>query len=179
LTLVIVDDLDRAGDAEVARVAAWVRASRSRPVLTVVTATEPEALRDFEEDPRLDLAPLTDRAVADVISLYGPGAAVVDPAVRSGGIPRQVHEAAQERATAEVARRLDHAVAESAESRLRMSTARDDIVGGVLDLGRVRAASHARAAAGRDLVDQSVFLQFGDGSRTMEELIGEARLTPR
>ena len=45
LTLVILDDIDRIGDAEVARVAAWVRASQARPVLTVVTATDASRTR--------------------------------------------------------------------------------------------------------------------------------------
>src|SRR5262249_30566299 len=59
---------------------------------------------------------------------------------------RQVHEAARAWATADASRRVDHAVAEAAESRLRMSALREDILTGVLDLGRVRAASQAVAA---------------------------------
>jgi WD40 repeat protein/DNA-binding SARP family transcriptional activator len=68
LTLVILDDLDRAGDAAVARVAAWARASRTRPVLTVVTGTDPKSFSELSAEPRLDLTPLTDRAVAGAIS---------------------------------------------------------------------------------------------------------------
>ncbi len=76
LTLVILDDIDRAGDAAVARVAAWVRASRARPVLTVVTATDTQRLGELGGEAKLDLAPLTDRTVIDRVGRPAPAASI-------------------------------------------------------------------------------------------------------
>jgi WD40 repeat protein/DNA-binding SARP family transcriptional activator len=66
LALVILDDADRAGDADLVRIAAWVRTSRDRPVLTLLTASTPDLLGELGQEPKIDLTPLNDRAVVEV-----------------------------------------------------------------------------------------------------------------
>jgi len=67
LNLVILDDVDRAAAPDLARMSAWIRASRSRPVLSVLAATDVGGLGDLRELPTFELAPLTEQAVADVV----------------------------------------------------------------------------------------------------------------
>ncbi len=157
LSLVILDDVDRATAPDLARITSWIRASRSRPVLTVLTATNADMAwpGDLTVLPTLALAPLTDGAVADVVRFYvpdGPGDAAVAAAAGAGGIPRQVHEAASAWVAAEAARRLDRAVTAVGTPRQRLSELRDEILAGVMDLAHARAASHAVQTSGRDLV---------------------------
>ena len=68
LTLVILDDLDRAPPADITRVAGWVRASRGRSVLTVITATDPTALDDLPTLGTIRLTPLTELVAASLTS---------------------------------------------------------------------------------------------------------------
>jgi DNA-binding SARP family transcriptional activator len=162
LQLVILDDVDEASSADIARVSAWVRASRGRPVLTVLTATDASALGELARVPTLPLVPLTDRAVADVIGHYtrngsrehGTPEVVggLAAAIAAGGIPSQIHAAASAWFTAEASRRLEGAVAAVAEPQQQLDNLRDDILASVLDLGHARATTHAVQTSGRDLV---------------------------
>src|SRR5262249_37934804 len=140
---------------DVTRVAAWVRASHARPVLTVLTATDPVALGELATLPTITLTPLNEHAVADVVRLYSPDAdpaGVIAASATAGGIPRQLHAEAAEGVTADVSRRLDRAVADTAEPHRQLTSLRQDIVATMLDLGHVRAATHALQSTGRDVV---------------------------
>ncbi len=72
LSLAVVDDLDLATSDERKRVAAWINASHERPVLTVVTAADIEALRVLGELSMLELTPLGETSIGQVVRLYAP-----------------------------------------------------------------------------------------------------------
>jgi len=92
LQLVLLDDVDEASSADIARVAAWVRASRERPVLTVLTATDPSALGELSRLPTLPLVPLGDRAGAEHARASASGPAI--PALATVGNGGRAAEAA-------------------------------------------------------------------------------------
>ena len=151
LSLVLVDGADELSTVELERVAAWVRASTDRPVLTVATARAvPDQLRDL---PRLMLAPLSPTAVTELVRLYAPGSEddALAAVAGAGGVPAFVHDAAVRWVSDRAGRRVDRAVALAAEPRERLGEATEEIVAGVLDLEQVRARARFLCPA-RDVV---------------------------
>jgi DNA-binding SARP family transcriptional activator/WD40 repeat protein len=138
LHLVLVDDADELGSADLDRVQGWLRASARLPVLTVLTVSAlPEPLAHL---PRLVLTQLNAHATAEIVRLYAP---VSDDQARAvtadaAGVPGRVHEAAARWAADAAVHRVGRAVARRAEPRQRLVEATDEIVAGVLDLERVR-----------------------------------------
>ena len=139
-----------------ARVSAWVRASRARPVLTVLTATDASALGELTRLPTLPLVPLTDHAVADVIGHYTRDGSRDESLVAAVAGRRRPRRRSTRRPVPgsppppPAGSRARSPPA--AEPQRQLDALREDILAGVLDLGHVRAATHAVQTAGRDLV---------------------------
>jgi WD40 repeat protein/DNA-binding SARP family transcriptional activator/KaiC/GvpD/RAD55 family RecA-like ATPase len=152
LHLVILDDVERLDDADLLRVQSWLRGARGRPVLTVLTCGADVPPAHFAELPRLALTPLSRDQVAAVVRIYSPDAAdstVSEIAERAGGVPAGVHHAVRDWASARAGRRIGQAVVELDDRRRRLETAREDVVAGVLEVGRVRAQAEAYDGPGQ------------------------------
>ena len=186
-SLVVLDDLDRAGEA-VARGAAELAAgAASRAQLVLVTATEPDA----SPDPAfvLRLGPLDAAAVRDVAALYaGARGDLMAPLERlesaSGGNPAEIHRLAGTWARREAARRLDAAADRAAEERSGLRRAEDQLAGSVEELESVRDAIEAGTAvvtcpfkglASFDVEDADVF--FGR-ERLVAEMVARLAGAP-
>jgi WD40 repeat protein/DNA-binding SARP family transcriptional activator len=155
LTLVILDDVERLDDADQLRVLAWVRAVADRPVLTVLTCAADSTPEPFAALPRLTLTPLSADQIATVVRSYSPDApdaTVSEIAEHAGGVPARVHHAVRDWARARAGRRIGRAVVELSNRRQRMDNAREDLVAGVLEAGRVRAQADAYAGSGQPAV---------------------------
>ncbi len=142
LSLVIVEDLDQAQKEDVARVATFVRAAMTRPVVTLVTCRDPVRVGDVASVPKLALSALDDAAVAEIVRIYAPSATdkvAASAMLKANGVPARVHKAASEWAFARAGRRIDRAVADAAEPRRMLTALRDEVVAGALDLAHVRA----------------------------------------
>jgi WD40 repeat protein/DNA-binding SARP family transcriptional activator len=152
LHLVILDDVERLDHADSRRVESWLRAARGWPVLTVLTCGADSAPAPFAELPRLALTPLSREDVAAVIRTYSPDApdaAVAEIAAQAGGVPARVHHAARDWAATRAGHRVGQAVTALGDRRRRLDTAREDIVAGVLEAGRLRTQSGAHGRPGR------------------------------
>ena len=146
LTVVIVEDLDRAPHEDVTRVTNFVRSVMTRPVATFVTCRDRVRVGDLANVPKLVLSPLDDAAITDIVRIYAPTAsekAAVAAMLNTGGVPAKVHRAASEWAFARAGRRIDRAVADSAEPRRTLAALRDEVVTGALELAHVRARARA------------------------------------
>ncbi len=155
VTLVVIEDLDQAGQDEIARVTAFIRATMSRPVVTLLTCRDPVRVGELANLPKLVLSALDDYAIADIVRVYAPtvpdGMAVAAMA-SSGGIPARIHRSASEWAFARAGRRIDRAVADAVSPTRRLATLSDEVVGGVLDLAHVRAQARPLRPVARDVV---------------------------
>src|SRR5690606_22454688 len=110
LTVVIVEDLDRAPHEDVTRVTAFVRSVMTRPVATFVTCRDPVRVGDLVSVPKLVLSALDDAAITDIVRIYAPSAsekAAAAAMANTGGVPAKVHRAASEWAFARAGRRID------------------------------------------------------------------------
>ncbi|HKD99356.1 MAG TPA: BTAD domain-containing putative transcriptional regulator [Micromonosporaceae bacterium] len=155
LRLVILDDVERLDDADRTRVDAWLRAATDRPVLTVLTCGTDMPPAPFAALPRLELTPLTPEQVATVIRIYSPDvpdSTVSEIAEHAGGVPARVHHAVRDWAAARAGRRVGQAVIELSDRRRRIEAARESVVAGVLEVGRVRAQSGAYGGPGQPTV---------------------------
>ena len=146
LTVVIVEDLDRAPHEDVTRVTTFVRSVMTRPVVTFVTCRDPVRVGDLVSVPKLVLSALDDAAITDIVRIYAPSAsekAAAAAMVNTGGVPAKVHRAASEWAFARAGRRIDRAVADSAEPRRTLEALREEVITGALELAHVRARARS------------------------------------
>ena len=134
-TLLVFDDLDRAGDELHTAFGELVDALRTRPVLAVATAEDAGLAATLPADASVTLAPLDGDAVGAIARLYATGDDVAPPVARlveaSGGVPQRVHRAADEWAREQAARRLDRAADRTASRRGRLRAAEDELAGDV------------------------------------------------
>jgi len=152
LTVVIVEDLDRAPHEDVTRVTNFVRSVMTRPVATFVTCRDRVRVGDLASVPKLVMSPLDDAAITDIVRIYAPSAsekAATAAMANTGGVPAKVHRAASEWAFARAGRRIDRAVADSAEPRRMLEALREEVVTGALELAHVRARARALRPAVR------------------------------
>jgi WD40 repeat protein/DNA-binding SARP family transcriptional activator len=134
-TLVVLDDADRADDDVRAAVEEFAEVLHALPVL-VVAATGPGATISAEAT--LTLAPLDADEVAAIARSYTgahddaevPVARLVEA---SGGVPQQIHRAANEWARTQAAKRLDAAASRAASERAGLRAAEDDLAGSVVE----------------------------------------------
>ena len=146
-TLLVVDDLDRAGDEVGAALRELVEGLGALPVLVLATAQADDEAAVPRVDATIMLGPLGPEDVAAVARLYAdPREDVEVPIARlvqdSGGVPRQVHQAAIEWARAERVRRLGGAAGRTASRRAGLRAAEDELAGDVvvaLEAARERA----------------------------------------
>ena len=146
LTVVIVEDLDRAPYEDVNRVATFVRSVTTRPVATFVTCRDRVRVGDLVNVPKLVMSPLDDAAITEIVRIYAPSVsekAAAAAMVNTGGVPAKVHRAASEWAFARAGRRIDRAVADSTEPRRMLAALRDEVVTGALELAHVRSRARA------------------------------------
>lgn len=152
LSVVIVEDLDQAQHEDVARVTTFVRSSMTRPVVTFVTCRDPVRVGDLASVPKLVLSALDEAAIVEIVRAYAPTAsekAAASAMANTGGVPAKVHRAASEWAFARAGRRIDRAVADSAEPRRTLDALREEVVTGALELAHVRARARSLRPAVR------------------------------
>jgi DNA-binding SARP family transcriptional activator/WD40 repeat protein len=188
-TLLVLDDVDRAGEEQLGALAELAAALAGLPLLVLATAEDPAFAARLRADATLGLAPLDSDGVRAVAGLYARGRKdVAVPVERlreaSGGVPQRVHRAASDWARAEASRRLGAAADRAASERTGLRTAEDDLAGSVLELqavreraalehpGRAVVACPFKGLAMFDVDDAEVF--FGR-ERLVAELV--ARLT--
>ncbi len=145
-TLLVVDDVDRAGEEVGAALRGLVDGLEALPVLVLATAQA-----DPPVTPRVDgtimLGALGPDDVAAVARLYADPREDVEVPIAglieaSGGVPRQVHQAAIAWARAERVRRLGGAAGRTASRRAGLRAAEDELAGDVvvaLEAARERA----------------------------------------
>src|SRR6266542_2293050 len=150
-TLLVLDDLEAAGDAELAPIAELVDRLDERRLLVVGilragaaprTRAALERLAGGGEDRIRRLGPFDRDGVRAVAALYIEEASSevpVDAILQAtGGAPLDVHRMAVRWAEGEAARRLGGAADLAARERVGLRTAEADVVGTVIDLQRVR-----------------------------------------
>ena len=120
-TLLVVDDLDRAGEEQLGALGELIAALAGLPLLVLATAENPAVGARLRAAATLDLAPLDRDGVLAVAQLYAGGRdhtaiPLEQLAETSGGIPQRVHRVASEWARAEAARRLGAVAARAATS---------------------------------------------------------------
>ena len=153
-TLLVVDDVDRAGEEVGAALRELVEGLDALPVLVLATAQADDALvrRASTRPSRSDRSTPTTwppsrastRTRARTWRCRSPSL-VQD----SGGVPRQVHQAAIEWARAERVRRLGGAAGRTASRRAGLRAAEDELAGDVvvaLEAARERRAASRRAS---------------------------------
>ena len=109
--LLVFDDVDRAGEEQLAWLGELVVELAGLPVLVLATSEAPALSTRLRVDATLELAPLDPDGVRAVAQLYAGGRDDLSVAVEhlaevSGGVPQRVHRAASDWARAEASRRL-------------------------------------------------------------------------
>jgi WD40 repeat protein/DNA-binding SARP family transcriptional activator/energy-coupling factor transporter ATP-binding protein EcfA2 len=143
-TLLVLDDVDRAGEAVLAALDELAGRLAALPVLVLATAEQAQ----LRADSTLCLGPLHAAAVRAVAELY---AATSDEAAErllqdSGGVPQQVHRLAAESARSASARRIDAFASRAAAERAGLRTAEDELAGEVVQLQALRERAERREA---------------------------------
>jgi WD40 repeat protein/DNA-binding SARP family transcriptional activator len=139
-TLLVLDDVDHAGDELRSALGRLVDRLAALPVLVVATVEDPALASELGVEATLTLAPLDADGVAAIARLYAREDAEVpvDRLVEnSGGVPRRVHRAAGDWARSQAARRLGAAVDRAASERTSLRAAEDDLAGGLVELQAV------------------------------------------
>ena len=141
-TLLVLDDLDRAGAAGAGELAELFRGEGCMPVLGLVTAKDSALVAALEPDEMFSLTPIGPEDVRAVARFYARPGDEMDAPVEallaaSGGVPERVHRAAREWARAEAARRLEGSAARAATERAQLHAAEDELAGRVMELQAV------------------------------------------
>jgi WD40 repeat protein/DNA-binding SARP family transcriptional activator len=149
-TLLVVDDADRAGADGLTRLAELRRHLATRPVLVLASAEDAGVLARLGADDALTLRPLGAEAVRAIAVRYVSGSAAEHVPAEllmeaSGGVPRRVHEVADEWARREAARRVEAIAGRTAAGRVELRSMESELAGDVLALraARRRAAADA------------------------------------
>src|SRR5215212_4083559 len=132
-TLLVLDDVDRAGEAVLAALDELAGRLAALPVLVLATAEQAQ----LRADSTLCLGPLDAAAVGAVAELYAAtrdeAAACAERLLReSGGVPQQVHRLAAESARSASARRLDGFASRAAAERTGLRAAEEEVAGEVV-----------------------------------------------
>ena len=136
-TLLVVDDIDRAGKE--IRAALGELELAALPVLVLATAADPALAGPLRADATVTLAPLAADGVRAVARLYaGPREEVEIPVEQllaaGGGIPARLHRAAREWARTESARRVGAAAGRTASERTGLRAAEAELAGNLIEL---------------------------------------------
>ena len=146
-TLLVLDDVDRAGAAVLAALDELAGRLTALPVLVLATAEEAQ----LRADSTLCLGPLDGDAVRAVAGLYAAtseeaAAAAEQILQHTGGIPKEVHRLAAERARAASARRVDASASRAAAERAGLRATEDELAGDVAQFEALRERSELREA---------------------------------
>jgi len=144
-TLLVLDDVDSAGEPVLAALDELSRRLPELPVLALATAEEAQ----IQTDSAICLAPLDADAVRAVAGLYAAtseeaAAAAEQILQQTGGIPEQVHRLAAEWARAASARRVDASASRAAAERVGLRATEDELAGEVVQLETLRERSERR-----------------------------------
>ena len=145
-TLVVLDDLDRAGDGVKAAARELAEGVGAKPVLVVATARAAARIALPHAADTLPLASLAAEDVEVVARSYSAGDGETGVprewlVAASGGVPARVHQAAREWSRGEMARQLAGAAGRAATERAELRTAEDELTGRIVEL---QAASEQR-----------------------------------
>ena len=138
-TLLVLDDLDHAGEAVLGALSELTGELGGLPVFVVVIAEDAELRDGAFADATLCLAPLDAEAVRAIAELYADerddAAAAAERLVRdSGGIPQRVHQLAAEWARGEAARRVSASASQAATERAGLRATEDQLASAVVRL---------------------------------------------
>jgi WD40 repeat protein/DNA-binding SARP family transcriptional activator len=141
--LVVLDDVDRAGEDARAAIEEIVAGATERPLLLLATAEDEVLTARLGAAATRGLTPLGAAGVRAVAQLYAGPRADGDVPVEllleaSGGVPLRAHRVAAEWARAEAEGRLDAAAGRAASGRTDLREAEDELVGNVVELQAVR-----------------------------------------
>src|SRR4051794_34902893 len=136
-TLLVVDDIDCVGEEVGAALNELVAHLEPLPVLILATAQDGDLPVATRADRTVALGPLALDDVAAIARLYADPREDVEVPIASvmqdsGGVPRQVHQAAIEWARAERVRRLGGAAGRTASRRAGLRAAEDELAGDVV-----------------------------------------------
>jgi DNA-binding SARP family transcriptional activator/WD40 repeat protein len=142
-TLLVLDDVDRAGEETWTALGDLVGEVAALRVLVVATAEEPGLAAGLGAEVAIVLAPLDADGVRAVVRLYaGEREDAEVPVERlaeaSGGVPQRLHRAAGEWARTLVVRRLTDTASRIAAERPVLRAAEDDMVGNIVELQAAR-----------------------------------------
>jgi class 3 adenylate cyclase/WD40 repeat protein len=148
--LLVLDDVDLAGDDVLVELGELVGALPGLPVLVVATAEKADLGRGLRADEAIVLAPLDADGVRAVARLYAgerdDGEIPFEQfAETSGGVPLRLHRAAVEWARTLVVRRLAETASRIAADRPVLREAEDDLAASIVEL-------HTRGRADRSAV---------------------------
>jgi WD40 repeat protein/DNA-binding SARP family transcriptional activator len=151
--LVVLDDVDRAGEDVRAAVGELVTGVPERPLLLLATAEDEVPTARLGVTATRSLTPLGAAGVRAVAQLYAGPRADGDVPVEllleaSGGVPLRAHRVAAEWARAEAAGRLDAAAGRAASERTGLRVAEDELAGNVVELQAVSRRTASDAASG-------------------------------
>ena len=137
--LLVLDDLDGAGEALGAAFGELADELATLPALMLATAVDVDATAWAHPDATLRLQPLDADAVLSVARLYAGArddadVPVAQLAAASDGVPREVHRAAADWARAEASRRVGVTVDLAATERRGLRAIEDDLAGGIVEL---------------------------------------------
>ena len=141
--LVVLDDVDRAGEDVHAAIGELVASVTERPLLLLATAEDEVLTARLGAAATRSLTPLGAAGVRAVAQLYAGPRADEDVPVEllleaSGGVPLRAHRVAAEWARAEAEGRLDAAAGRAASERTGLRVAEDELAGNVVELQAVR-----------------------------------------
>ena len=141
-TLLVVDDVDRAGDEVLAELADLTRVLPTLPMLALATGERVDAITPAGGDGTLELDPLRGEAVREIAAPYASGAERGNDVPvewlleTSEGVPRRIHELASQWARREASRRVDEMAGRTAAGRAELRSMEDELAGGVVELQR-------------------------------------------
>jgi WD40 repeat protein/DNA-binding SARP family transcriptional activator len=140
-TLLILDDADEQSAEALDGAAAVAGDSAHRRLLLLMLHREREPSARSEAGHVLELGPLGEEAIAEIAGLYLPAGVESIPiaalAAESGGIPRDVHRAAEEWARARASREAGASADRAAIERGELRSAEADLSGDLLALRTV------------------------------------------
>ncbi|MEP6954652.1 MAG: BTAD domain-containing putative transcriptional regulator [Solirubrobacteraceae bacterium] len=156
-TLLVLDDVDRAGEEVWAALGDLGGGLAALPVLVVAASQEAGLPTGLRTDATIVLAPLDADDVRAVARLYAGAredaeVPVARLAEASGGVPQRLHRAADEWARTRALRHLTDTAGRIAAERPGLRAAEDDLVGNIVELQAARERAEPGAVAAEGVV---------------------------
>jgi WD40 repeat protein len=156
-TLLVLDDVDRAGGELRAALGELVGELAALPVLVVATAEEAGLAPELRAEATIVLRPLDADGVRAVVRLYvgereEASVPVERLAAATEGVPLRVHRAAADWARTLVVRRLADTAGRLAAERPVLRAAEDELAGNIVELQAARERTRPEAGAAESVV---------------------------